>query len=180
MTMRTPFFAFCACLLLVACGGDEPGPTTTSAAAPSDAPKLLLDSDPGEAKGIFEVRKMKPGEEVVAFGRVQHIEKGFAAIRLIDDELDWCGRGDNPNKDMTTPWTYCCADPKVRAAALLPVEVRKEGEVVEATDLGLRHLDLIAVKGKLEETEGGGLVLVANGWFRKERPDLSDRTIDWP
>ena len=179
MTMKisTLVGLLCCGLLLTACGGDTESSSTNTTAAPL---KLMLDKDPGEAKGIFEVRSMKPGEDVVVMGRVQHIEKGFAALRLIDDELEWCGRGDNPMKDNVTPWDYCCVDPKVRENAILPVEVRMDGEVVEAEDPGLRLLDLVVVRGKLEKTEAGGIVLVTNGWFRRDRPEFGDRQIDWP
>lgn len=180
MTMKfSPLLVLILALSLTACGGDADS-TSTASTTTASAPKVLLPADPGEAKGIFDVRKMKAGDEVVAVGRVQHIQKGFAALRLVDDELEWCGRGDNPMKDNTTPWAYCCADSKVFKAAILPVEIRKDGEVLETDDIGIRHLDLVVMKGKLEETEGGGLVLITNGWYRRDRPDFGDRVLEWP
>ena len=165
-----------ALLFFSACGGDD---TLKAASAPTPSP-LLLVQDPGEAVDIFDAREKKAGDEVTVVGRVQHIEKGFAALRLIDDDLEWCGRGDNPMKDHPSPWDYCCTDSKVFKSAILPVEVRKDGEVLEIDNLGIRHLDLIAARGTLEETEGGGLVLVTNGWYRRDRPDLGNRKIAWP
>jgi hypothetical protein len=174
MTMK---FTLCLslALLLSACGGDADSQTAATNATPSTAiAKVVLDKDLGEATDISDIRKMKAGDEVTAVGRVQNISSGFAALRLIDQDIQWC----NTN---TMPWKYCCVDADLRNASLLPVEVRRDGDVVETNDIGLRLLDLIVVHGTLEKSEAGGLVLVSkDGWFRRERPDFSEREIDWP
>ena len=175
--IRVALLSAALVLGLAACGDTQPpaatgGAVGATALAPSSV--VLGTAPEGEATKIVDVRKMKAGDKVTAIGRVQHIEAGFAAMRLIDHEIAWCSTNN-------TPWTFCCVDKTERDAALLPVELREHGEVVEAKDLGVRHLDVVLVQGTLQETEAGGLVLVAEkGWFRKERPDLSHRKIDWP
>lgn len=174
MTMTRNLFVALGCaLLLTACGGDD-APASASTSNGTSSASVVLDKDPGEAKSIFEVRKMEAGQDVVAVGRVHKMTKGAAALLLIDASLQWCNT-------TNTPWDFCCHDPEERGRAVLPVEVRRGGEVVDTNDFGIRPLDVVVVAGKLEASEGGGLVLVTDkGWFRRERPDLGDRELAWP
>ena len=44
---------------------------------------------------------------------------------------------------------------------------------------GLRLLDRIAVKGKLVHDAHGNATILADGWFRRDRPPLRDG-LRWP
>ena len=68
-----------------------------------------------------------------------------------------------------------------RLGSLPRLEFRDgKGEPIENDGKELRLLDLVVVKGTLEKTESGGLLIVAkDGWFRAERPKLPDG-LKWP
>lgn len=138
---------------------------------PADAPK-----------SVVQAREGKAGDEVVVAGRVKEIVQGFAAFKLIDDSLKWCGRDHDCGCD--TPWDYCCEDPDAVRSGTMAVELRDaEGNPIEADKLGLRVLDFVVVKGRLEGTEAGGLVIVTDkGWDLRSRPDLGvkEKLVEWP
>lgn len=188
-------------LLVLAACGDKPAPApasgtpaeVASSGTPAPAPangtptpaanafQRSIEAD--EPMGIFEVRDGKAGDEVVVIGRVKDVVKGFAAFKLIDEELDWCGRGESTDDACTTPWDYCCANPEAVRHGTIAVELHDAaGQPVTTDDLGLRYLDQVVVKGKLAATEAGGLVVIADkGWDRRERPDFGTREahIEW-
>ena len=156
-----------------------------------DAPKELVVTDKGPyqvaiaadaPKSVVQAREGKAGDEVVVSGRVKEIVKGFAAFKLIDDSLNWCGRIHDCGCE--TPWDYCCEDVDSVRASTMAVELRDaDGNPIEAEKLGLRVLDLVVVKGHLEATEAGGLVIVTDkGWDLRSRPDLGikEKIVEWP
>lgn len=164
-------------IALPACGGDD----TPASTATKPAPKgTLLTSDLPDAVGIKAARKMEAGVEVAVFGRVQELNRdGYAIFYLVDDTVDYCGRGAE-SCGCLTPWDYCCEEPAMLEARM-PIELRgADGLPVKDAELGLRLLDLVAVHGTLEKTEEGGLLLVVkDGWFRRDRPTLPDG-LEWP
>jgi hypothetical protein len=166
-----------AVLVLGGCGDDA---TTSSTDTTAPAASLLLTADVGEAVGIIDAMANEPGTEIGVVGRVQEINRdGYAVFYLVDDSLEYCGRG-KEQCGCKTPWDYCCDEETMRAARM-PIELRgDDGMPLKSDDLGLRLLDLVAVKGTLEKTEEGGLVLLAqDGWYRRERPALPDG-VQWP
>jgi hypothetical protein len=172
---RTACLALVA-TLLAACGSKEGG-GGSGAGAVGDSSPLLLAHDLEEAVPVLDALKREPGTEVAVVGRLRDYEEGLAALMLTDDSIAYCGGpgcSQGPG-GCKKPWDYCCR-PSEAVAGSLPVEMRDaRGKVVETDALGLRLLDLVAVKGVLEKTEGGGLVLVTReGWFRRSRPDLPD------
>jgi hypothetical protein len=161
-------------LLLAACGSESPpgGGGSGGEVKPS---KLLLTGEVPAGVGVLEARKGQKGDAVTVVGRVRDYEEGLAALMLTDDSVPYCGGKDcamGPD-GCKTPWDYCCRPDEANAASI-PVEVRgADGKVLEAKDLGVRLLDLVVVSGRLEATESGALMLVADkGWHLKERPDL--------
>ncbi len=166
---------------LAACGGDEPA--TTDGSSGAQKPVVTghtLAADIPDAVGIKAALEMEPGATVAVFGRVQEVSPGgMAVFHLVDDTIAYCGRGEE-ECGCTTPWDYCCEAHEMQAARI-SVELRDaNGKVVKAKDLDLRLLDLVAVRGKLNKTEEGGLFLVAeDGWFRRERPELPEG-VEWP
>ena len=184
MTLRSskPLLALLVALSLAACG-DKPSSEsagTEGASSPtvSTAEAFLLKADLPEAIDIYDVRKKSVGEEVTVYGRVREEVEGMAAFTLIDQSMPYCGQ--EVACGCTTPWDYCC-DTDMIPDASLPIEVRDaKGEILEIDAAAMRLLDLIVVKGKLEKTESGGLVLVTSeGWFRRERPKVADN-VQWP
>lgn len=172
---------------LAGCGDGPPSPSpsaTDASAAPGPASRtfLLTERPTGEPDGIFDVRRGKAGDRVLVVGRVKDIVPGYAAFKMIDDDLAWCGRGENTDDACLIPWDYCCEDPTSVREGTIAVEMRNAaGEPVQSATIGLRPLDLVTVSGVLESTEAGGLVVVvSDGWYRDERPDFGTRTINWP
>ncbi len=178
---RSPLIALvCASLLLLAACGSETPATDTQAEVPSGAPaSMLLKAEPAGKVSVLDAKAKAEGDEVVVVGRVSDIVKGFAAFSITDASVAYCGQG-SAQCGCPTPWDYCCEEEKAKAGRL-PVEFRDaKGEPVESDGKDLRLLDLVVVKGTLEKTESGGLLIVAtNGWFRAERPKLPDG-LEWP
>jgi hypothetical protein len=67
------------------------------------------------------------------------------------------------------------------AVATISVEARgADGKPLRADALpGLRLLDLVVAKGKVEKDEHGNVTVVTTGWFSRERPKLPDG-LRWP
>jgi hypothetical protein len=176
MTRST--FVLVLALALAACGGDAAEPD--SAAAGPKAQTFFAPADIPSAGSVYDARKKSPGDEVTVVGRVRDIAGGFAAFTVVDQVLEYCGQGAE-KCGCPTPWDFCCLQAETVNEASLPVEFRDaKGQPVETNDVGLRLLDLVVVKGKLEKTESGGLLLVTtSGWFRRERPQLPEG-LHWP
>jgi hypothetical protein len=168
-------------LLPLACSKEEPkAPAARTAFLPHpDASRFVLGADPGDALSVRAAKEKGPGEEVIVVGRISNIVKGVVAYNLVDEELDYCGKGSAADS-CKTPWDYCCVDAGERAAATLSVEARgTDGKILTGALPGLRLLDLVAVKGKVEKDEHGNVTVVATGWFPRERPDLP-KDLHWP
>jgi len=167
--------------LLAACA-KEPGPPPAAGkpAAPG-MERYVLASDPGAALPVAEAKKSAPSGEAVVVGRIRAIGKGHALFQLTDDTLDYCGRGKDPMDKCPTPWDYCCLDQGDVNAKTLVVEIRgADGAPLATPSLpGLRLLDLVAAKGQLSKDDHGNFVLVATGYYRRERPALGDH-VEWP
>ena len=67
------------------------------------------------------------------------------------------------------------------AVATLNVEARgSDGKLLKAGSLpGLRLLDLVVARGKVEKDAHGNVTVVTTGWFTRERPKLPDG-LEWP
>ena len=164
-------------LSLAACGGDTK--SDTPATPTSAASKVLLDKDPGEGVSVLDVKEMKEGDEVVVFGRIADMPTPYVAFRLTDDELDYCGRGTECEGKCETPWDYCCIQKETVIAASMPVEMHDaKGNPVPRKGVDLRLLDLVAMKGTLQKTESGGLMLVVkDGIHKRERPTVKEHVV---
>jgi hypothetical protein len=63
----------------------------------------------------------------------------------------------------------------VAAGTIVVKAVGADGKPVAKDRMGIRPMDLVAVKGTLEKADDGSLVLLAkDGWFRRERPKVGD------
>ncbi|MFM8980701.1 MAG: hypothetical protein ACKOSS_09620 [Planctomycetia bacterium] len=152
--------------------GRAPG-TPATAAAP--AASLLLPADLPGAVPVLKALSGKEGDEVAVVGRVQSKVKGRALFHLVDDSVEDCTRtGDDDH--CPTPWDYCCREDEMKASLML-VELRgADGLPLKVAALGIRELDLVAVRGTLARGEGGRLMLLArDGWYLRERPKVSAR-----
>lgn len=166
----------CAFLLLAACGGK---PEVEPPAVDAGGATYVLEADYADAIPVKEAREKGEGDEIVVFGRVRSEHDGSGAFTIIDQTMPYCG--EVRKCGCPTPWDYCCEQPEQVAALSIPVEIHDaRGEVAEIPKSDLKLLDLVAVKGTLTKTESGGLYLVVkDGWFRRERPELEGK-IDWP
>ena len=169
------------CSLTLACGGAEDKPATPPAKTAPGIAKLTLSQDPGEALSVAKARDAKANDEVIVVGRISNIVKGYASFNLIDTALDYCGSGSDAMELCATPWDYCCIANDEKAENTVVVEAHgADGKVVATPEVpGLRLLDLVAVKGKLQKDEHGNVTVLASGWFRRERPTLRDG-LTWP
>lgn len=158
-------------LLLAACGGDPPPPAAPPA-PPGAAASLVLAQDIPGTVSVLEALKGTEGAEVAVVGKLQKKVKGRALFYLTDVSVQDCLRCGMPG-GCKTPWDYCC-HPKEMKAGTIVVELRDAtGQPARVADLGLRELDLVAVKGTLAKGAGDRLMLLAkDGWFVRERPEL--------
>jgi hypothetical protein len=163
-------------LLLAACGA-EPADTSASApGAPGATPvtaSFLLPADVPDAVPVLDAMKGEEGKEVAIVGKVQKISnKGRAGFFLTDESVKDCLRSSN-NCGCKTPWDYCCHEKEMQRSTML-VELRgADGLPAKVQDIGIRELDLVAVRGTLAKGPGDRLMLVAkDGWYRRERPKV--------
>ena len=178
MTMKRLLLLAPLALIALACGESDEGsnaPAPDGGAAPAD---WTLKADPGDALSVIEAHTMKPGQTVRVVGRISNIVDGFATFNLVDDQYEWCGRTGEDHCE--TPWDYCCVLEAKEAERVVLVEAHDaSGTTAETESLGLRLLDLVVVEGTLAKDEHGTLSVIATGWFRRDRPELSP-DLKWP
>lgn len=165
--------------LLAACGGDTPAKEPGGGAGDPGA-AFALAADPGAALTVVQAKEQGPGDAtLIVQGRVQDLTKGFAILKLMDTTLKDCG--EVHAEGCKTPWDYCCDTPEDHRTNELLVEFRgADGVPVETAGLPkTRLLDLMKIRGKMTENEHGSLVLVADGLWQVERPELPDG-LEWP
>ena len=64
---------------------------TTDAPAATATAKFELSADPGAATSVVKAKADGAKDHVVVEGRIYDITKGFAVLKLMDMELDYCG-----------------------------------------------------------------------------------------
>lgn len=175
--------SFCVVLsCLAACGGGAKGAggPSPSPSAEASLQKLVLAADPGPALAVTAAKAKGAADQVVVTGRVASVVKGFVVFTLMDQALEYCGQVNKEDK-CETPWDYCCDSQEKRTEHSLLVEFRDgKGQPIAAPSLpDTRLLDLLKVRGKLQNDENGNLVLVADGMFRVQRPELP-AYVKWP
>lgn len=157
-------------------------PTTT---ANSDKPateqpsaegaRFRLSAEPTGAVEVIGVRSdATDGDQVVVVGRiggdVNPWVQGRAAFSLVDNSIRACS--DIPGDGCPTPWDYCCETDKLKTGKILVKFVDEGGQLI-ASDarelLGVRELDTVVVKGKVQKSADGNAVLLANGVYVKSR-----------
>jgi hypothetical protein len=168
-------------LFLSGCGAEPAGsPPSSSAPTTGAAPvSYLLKADLPDTIPVMDALKGTEGQEVAVTGKVQKKVKGRALFYLTDASIQDCTECGMPG-GCKKPWDYCCHIKEMKAGTIV-VELRgSDGKPVPVADLGLRELDLVAVKGTLTKGEGGRMMLLAkDGWFVRKRPDLSS-SLEWP
>ncbi|MBK8975586.1 MAG: hypothetical protein IPM29_06645 [Planctomycetes bacterium] len=169
-------------LALTSCSKD---PAAESGGRPSPAPAaamqaLVLRADPGPSLGVDEAKRAGATPRVAVEGRVHDVIKGFAILKLMDASLPYCGQ-DGEKDRCRTPWDYCCETKEERLAHSLLVEFRGADGSPVATPVipEARRCDLVKVTGALTIDEQGNPVLIADGLFRVERPELP-ADVAWP
>ena len=169
----TRFLVLTSLLLLAACSDEKTAPASP-ASSPGASPGGAASKDHADAVPVLAAKAKEAGAEVAVVGRVRDTGKGI--FTLVDDKFDYCGRGSSTDDACPTPWDYCCQDQEAVAHATIVVKaLGPDGAPVAKSALGIRHLDLVAVKGVLTKQEDGSLAVVAKGgWFRRERPKLPD------
>lgn len=166
-------------VLILGCGGNQPGDTGRSVGDPAPGPKetlrmpsaegkaYMLAAEPSGAKGVIDIRKdAKNDDEVVVVGRVGGTAKPFTegrgAFLIVDTTL-------KPTAECDTPWDFCEYPKKEVAAARLVVRfVDGAGKTVEggARELfGIKELSTVVVKGKVRRDDKENVVVVASGLF---------------
>lgn len=169
-------FALLAVPFVVLFAGCAPTNPTTSpnmqpgVASPSGE-KFVLKDEPTGGKGVLKVRAdAKDGEEVIVVGRIGGDQKpwveGRASFYVVDPTLKPCAE----ERACSTPWDYCCVPKEELTPAMVSVKFLDEkGQVIDTdarTLLGVKELDMVVIKGKVEKS-ADKFVLRASGLFRR-------------
>lgn len=163
-------------LFSAGCTDDKTSPTTSEAGGGGGH---WLDKDPGTSDGVHDSRDKAPMDDAIVTGRVSDLVQGFQAFKITDEALVYCGQG-GAEDGCPTPWDYCClAADEVRSNTILVELQDSAGAPLAGSVSGLRPLDLLSVRGKLKKDDHGNVTLVADGFFRKNRPAVGDH-VDWP
>lgn len=163
-------------LVLPSCG--EPA-SEPAAAAPAGTSPRLLAAEPAGAVPVLEALSRPVGETVTVVGRLQKKHATLASFRLTDDKVQDCLRCGMPG-GCKTPWDYCCHKDEMLKSSVTAELRDAAGRPVPVDGWGIRELDLVVVRGVLAKGDGSRpLLLIQDGWFRRERPDVPDG-LKWP
>lgn len=134
-----------------------------------DGSLYQLTSSPGDAISIMELRNVaKNNDEVVVVGRIggrQPWIEGLSAFTLVDSSLTPCN--EIPEDKCPTPWDYCC-EPYLLASQALVKVVNKEGKPLDIGAqelLGVKTLQTVVVKGKVQLDKEGNMSVLASGVY---------------
>jgi hypothetical protein len=181
LNFKTSLAAALLAGMLAGCGGQstsEPTVTATpdkpAARQPSaEGAKYRLGAEPTGAKEVIAVRSdAADGDQVVVVGRiggdVNPWVEGRAAFSLVDNSIRACS--DIPGDACPTPWDYCCETDKLKTGKILVKFMDGGGQLI-ASDarglLGVGELDTVVIEGKVQKSEDGNAVLLANGLYVK-------------
>ena len=168
---RFTLAAFGLGCLVLAIGCSSSSPTAISAPPSAEVAKYFLDEEPAAAKSVVDAKKSaQDGEEVTLVGRIGGSESPFVAGRasftIVDVARVPCS--EIPGDNCPTPWDYCC-DPDIGPESTAVVKiVDGDGKTIAKdaqTDLGMKELQTVTVKGKAKRDEAGNLVVLASAVF---------------
>ncbi len=147
-------------------------PSSSASAAVVVGTPYQLPTDPTGGLSVFDAKKAAPRAGVVVVGRVKELTPGYAAFTLTDLSLAYCGQSEA--EGCPTPWDYCCTANDKISEATIGVSVPGTGDepVKLARIPDFRNADVVVVTGDLVKDADGNPRLLANGWFRRERPKL--------
>jgi len=177
-------FKFSAAAMLIAgllagCSSQSTSQPTATADNPAarqpsaEGAKYRLAAEPIGAQEVIAVRAdSADGDAVVVVGRiggdVNPWVEGRAAFSLVDNSVRACS--DIPGDACPTPWDYCCETDKLKTGKMLVKFVDDGGQLI-ASDarelLGVGELDTVVIEGKVQKSEDGNAVLLANGVYVK-------------
>jgi hypothetical protein len=155
-------------LLASGCGRS---PTATGGSAQSDeaaaGTAYRLQTEPAGAKDVRAARSsVKDGDEVVVVGRVGGEKtpwvEGLAAFMIVDNSLKPCVDG------CAEPWDYCCDTDLLPASKAMVKIVDDQGQIVQSDSrklLGIKELQTVVARGKVQKDEAGNLTVMASGIF---------------
>jgi len=155
--------------------GCSTSPTTTSGPSISpEASKYLLADEPAEAKSIVDARESsQDGEEVTLVGRiggsVSPFIAGRAAFTVVDTLFIPCSERESDS--CQTPWDYCCDTDRLPKGTAMVKLVDDQGKTIPLdakTQLGMKELQTVIVRGKAKRDEAGNLTVLAPAVFVKK------------
>jgi hypothetical protein len=170
-TTRFALSALVAGFLAVGCASNDSSNKTDPDKNSSNGAKSkhVLDSEPGGAKGVKEVKQQaKDGDEIVVVGRIGGSDKPFtgrASFTIVDVSFKPCPDAEG----CPTPWDYCCEAPDNLAKGTILVKFVDSAGKTLADDakalLGVKELSTVVVRGQARRAEGNSISIVANGVF---------------
>ena len=156
---------------LFGCGAGQ-SPNSPSVSTHVDKSKYLLASEPEGGQNVLDVRtSAADGQDIIVVGRIGGSRDpwvdGCAAFTIVDPSLKACS--DRDDDTCPTPWDYCCETKEQLAKSSLLVKlVDPQGQLlkVDARDsLGLKELQTVVVRGKVQRDDAGTFSVLANEVF---------------
>lgn len=143
----------------------QPGPSV-------DGSRYRLTSEPTGAISVLELRNgSKNEDEVVIHGRIGGVQpwvEGLSVFTMVDSSFRACN--EIPDDQCPTPWDYCCEPDLDSKTALIKV-VNQQGKPLEVGAqklLGLKELQNVVVKGKVQLDSSGNLSVLASGVYIRQ------------
>ncbi len=170
MSRSERLLAVLAALVLCWTSACSKSPTSDPAGTPGGVPELparyVLATAPADAIGVRALRDAMPREgEVKVLGRVKDFVDGRAMFTIVDASVPSCA--DRPGDNCTTPWDYCCEEPKSLARNTATVEFHGDDDAIVRARVkgvsGIDHLTRVVVVGKAVQDSAGNLTIRASG-----------------
>lgn len=156
--------------ILAGCMNDE-NPSVSVAQPSADAKKYFLTDEPADAKSVIDVKKdAKDGDDVIVVGRIGGSDSPFvsgrASFTVVDTTFIPCN--ERPGDTCEVPWDYCCDTDRLPSGIAVVKVVDADGKTIALdakTDLGMKELQTVVVKGKAKRDEAGNLTVLAPALF---------------
>ena len=136
--------------------------------------EFLIEQEPADAQPVAEAIQGEDASEITIVGRIggekEPMIDGLAAFTIVDPSLKACS--DIEGDLCETPWDYCCESPDTMQTHSVTVKFTDENGTVVPVDagklFGVKPLQTVVVKGKLQKDKSGKTAVVAEKMYVKK------------
>ena len=169
--LRIGFILLLAGLLMLEVGCAKPASSDDGAKKTKvsfDTNEYILKTEPGDAKGVVEIREScKDDEEIRIVGKIGGSKTpwidGMIAFTIVDPSCEEC-------LESETPWEYCCiAD--IASKTIFVKFVDDAGRTLRGdakSVFGLTELQTVVITGKAKRDRDGAVSVLASKIFPRK------------